>query len=164
MWVIIFLFIVICILTIIVFSFIFKLIKKGERNVVIKRLIKAELLGYMILFMSLGFGFISNIMHDFSSDGKEFIINQKLNNLWLFDFHMMNKSSSYNQLDQEYVEINKSWVDLEKSNKLVEEQDKTATIIQGIMYMLATILIAAGRAKELIVDDASNSEKKISRK
>jgi hypothetical protein len=160
MWDVIFIFILVGIVISVLLLYLLYLIKSQNRNLVKRWLIRAEISGYLILCISLGGGFISNMMHDSVDEKKEFTINQKLNYLWMLNLEKINYSNDNNGLYQRYNELNAGWKYLNEDNSFVEMQDTTAANIQGILYMISTVLIAAGRAKELLIDSDSDSNKK----
>lgn len=124
--------------------------------------IKLELIGYVLLAISLGWSFLHNDLINMSSNSDWIILNEKLNNLWHYNRNLQSfiHDGDFDEINEKYYSLTKNMHYLEESSQMLKKQEKTANILSSILLVLSTLFIACGRGKELIIDLNETKKKK----
>lgn len=122
-----------------------------------ERAIGVEISGYILLLISLLWGFVVIETENVSNGQSDIILNEKLNMLWEFEREKTRNSDTENiyALYEEHSLIDERWLSFNESNKLIGEQEELANKLQYFIVGLSTILIASGRIGEIIISSKS---------
>lgn len=152
---IIFLLFSICVVAISIFLSLAYFIRRNSKIAT-----KVEIFGYILLVVSLLWGFIVSDTTDIANGNKDLILNEKLNILWKYEgkkARNIDDISNY-QLSQEYLEDNDNWVYWNYSGDTINMQERLVNIAHYFIAGLSTVFIAAGRMSEVL--DFKRNEKK----
>lgn len=142
----VFLAIIVSVMAFLIFGILYTIVKKIPK---LARTI--EIFGYLFLIISLIWTGVSDITVDSSEANKNIINDEKLNILWQFEREKVAFTEGVNvdKLSNRYSDLNEGW-EILVDNSLLEEQAETSKTISYILFVLSSLLIAAGRIGELV--------------
>jgi len=111
-----------------------------------------EIVGYVILVISLIWTGIVNTTEDISKGNEYINLNEKLNHLWYFngDLRDFAQDKNADDLANDYFERSKYWQENYLNGQYVHEQEEVAKKINYVLFGLSTLFILVGRLEELV--------------
>ncbi|GAB1759295.1 hypothetical protein [Priestia megaterium] len=150
---IIIMFFVLSVAALLVFYFLFLLIKSIPRSA---RYI--EIAGYAILVISLIWTGIVNTTEDISKGNEYINLNEKLNQLWYFNGDIRDFAQDKNSEDlaNDYFKRSKYWQTNYLNGQFVHEQEEISKKLNYGLFGLSSLFILVGRLEELINKKSTN--------
>ena len=124
--------------------------------------IKLEVSGYILFAISLGWFFINDDLINMSANSDLLILNEKMYDLWHFneDLYEYIESGNIDEIREKHHSMTKHIQQLEEGAEGLKRQERTSGIINGVLFALSSLLVAAGRGKDLILEIDKKKSKK----
>lgn len=120
---------------------------------------RLQISGLILLLGSIGWQvFIADQLRDLHEDTKRYIIDQKLDNIWMYlgAIGYKIRQDEPTRVTADYAQFNESWNRLPKGEERVKSQASFAIWVTRIFYLLGTVLMLVGRYLEMKMDNMKN--------